>query len=56
MARAMSLDFLLPIARVFVYVALLAWVATFVGLIHSLVSSLIQRSAAEKRTQTMEAP
>jgi tellurite resistance protein TehA-like permease len=41
MTRAMSLDFLLPIARVFVYVALLAWAATFVGLIKSLVSSLI---------------
>lgn len=41
MARAMSLDFLLPIARVFVYVALLAWATTFVGLIQSLVSSLI---------------
>jgi len=41
MARAMSLDFLLPIARVFVYVALLAWATTFVGLIHSLVGSLI---------------
>jgi len=53
MARAMSLDFLLPIARVFVYLALLAWATTFVGLIHSLVSSLIQRpkrSAAEERT------
>ena len=56
MARAMTLDFLLPIARVFVYVALLAWATTFVGLIHSLVSSLIQRNAAEKRTRTMEAP
>jgi tellurite resistance protein TehA-like permease len=41
MARAMSLDFLLPIAHVFVYVALLAWAATFFGLVHSLVSSLI---------------
>lgn len=41
MARAMSLDFLLPIAHVFVYVALLAWVTTFVGLIHSLVNSLV---------------
>jgi hypothetical protein len=39
--RAMSLDFLLPVARVFVYVALLAWAATFFGLVHSLVSSLI---------------
>ena len=41
MVRAMSLDFLLPIAHVFVYVALLAWAATFFGLINSLVSSLI---------------
>jgi tellurite resistance protein TehA-like permease len=41
MVRAMSLDFLLPIARVFVYAALLAWAITFVGLIHSLVSSLV---------------
>jgi tellurite resistance protein TehA-like permease len=53
MVRAMSLDFLLPIAHVFAYAALLAWGATFVGLIHSLVSSLIQRperSIAEGRT------
>ena len=56
MARAINLDFLLPIAHVFVYVALLAWATTFVGLIQSLVSSLIQRSAAEKRTRTMGAP
>ncbi len=42
MARAMrSLEFLLPIAHVFVYVALLAWATTFIGLIQSLVSSLI---------------
>lgn len=41
MARAMSLDFLSPLARAFVYVALLAWATTFVGLIRSLVSSLI---------------
>jgi len=41
MVRAMSLDFLLPIAHVFVYAALLAWATTFFGLVHSLVSSLI---------------
>jgi tellurite resistance protein TehA-like permease len=41
MVRAMSLDFLLPIAHVFVYAALLVWAATFFGLVHSLVSSLI---------------
>lgn len=51
MAHAMSLDFLLPIADVFVYVALLAWATTFVGLIQSLVSSLIPalRSASCRR-------
>jgi tellurite resistance protein TehA-like permease len=42
MARAMNLDFLLFIPRVFVYLALLAWATTFVGLIKSLVSSLIR--------------
>ena len=41
MVRAMSLDFLLPIAHVFVYMALLAWATTFVGLIRSLVGSLM---------------
>jgi tellurite resistance protein TehA-like permease len=41
MAHAMNLDFLLPIARVFVYVALLAWATTFAGLIQSLARSLI---------------
>jgi tellurite resistance protein TehA-like permease len=40
MAGAMSLDFLLPVARVFVYAALLAWATTFVGLVQSLVRSL----------------
>ena len=41
MARAISLDFLLPIAGAFAYAALLTWAVTFVGLIQSLVSSLI---------------
>jgi hypothetical protein len=41
MVRAMSLDFLLPIADVFVYVALLAWAMTFIGLVRNLFSSLV---------------
>jgi tellurite resistance protein TehA-like permease len=41
MAHAMNLGFLLPIARAFVYVALLAWATTFAGLIQSLARSLI---------------
>jgi tellurite resistance protein TehA-like permease len=45
MARAMNLDFLLPIADVFVYVALLAWATTFVGLIKSLVRSAFPGTA-----------
>lgn len=48
MAQAMSLDFLLPIAHVFVYVALVAWATTFAGLIHSLVMSPVRaRHAAQ---------
>ncbi|MGH9808533.1 MAG: tellurite resistance/C4-dicarboxylate transporter family protein, partial [Terriglobia bacterium] len=54
MARAMNLDFLLPIPRAFVYVALLAWATTFIGLIRSLVGSLIPalRSAGESSVRS----
>ncbi len=37
MARAMELDFLLPVPRVFVYVALTVWVLAFFGLARRLV-------------------
>ncbi len=39
MARSMHLDFLLPIPRGFIYVALVAWVVTFSGMAGRLVTS-----------------
>lgn len=40
-ARAMELKFLYVIPKYFFYVAFLAWVATFVGLIHRFANNLI---------------
>jgi tellurite resistance protein TehA-like permease len=42
MARAMHLDFLLAIPRVFVYIALAAWLATFLGLCRVLAGRLVK--------------
>jgi len=41
LAKALQLPFLLAIPQYFVYIALAAWLVTFGGLIHRLVSSLI---------------
>jgi len=41
LAKALQLPFLYAIPRVFVYIALAAWLATFAGLIYRLVTSLI---------------
>jgi tellurite resistance protein TehA-like permease len=41
LAQALNLTFLLPIPRYFIYAALIAWLVTFTGLMHSL---LIKRS------------
>lgn len=41
MAEAMSLDFLLPIPKYFIYLALMAWAITFFGLLHKLFRRLV---------------
>jgi tellurite resistance protein TehA-like permease len=41
LAKALQLPFLLAIPQYFVYIALVAWLGTFAGLIYRLVSSLI---------------
>jgi len=43
LSKALALDFLLFIPRIFIFVALAAWLITFMGLIHSLVRRQIER-------------
>ncbi len=40
LAKATDLSFLYPIARSFIYVALVAWAVTFVGLLHTLATAV----------------
>ncbi len=44
MQRAMNLSFLKPISYCFVYIALVAWLAAFVGLVHTVVRQLAVRA------------
>ncbi len=39
-AKAMGLEFLMPIPEYFIYLALLAWCAAFIGLLRKLVKDL----------------
>jgi tellurite resistance protein TehA-like permease len=40
MADAMSLDFLFPLPKYFIYLALIAWTLAFIGLLHTLIKRL----------------
>lgn len=41
LAEAMNLPFLYPVSEAFVYIAILAWTITFIGLLHDLLSLFI---------------
>jgi hypothetical protein len=41
LAQATGFSFLLPIPAYFIYVALLAWLVTFIGLVRSLFNGLV---------------
>lgn len=49
LAGATGLSFLFPLARYFLYIALIAWAVTFLGLVHRLISSLIIASPVSER-------
>lgn len=55
MAEAMNFTFLYPVSEVFVYIALLAWLITFIGLLRGLLSLFISsknKIAVTKKIQT----
>lgn len=47
MAKAMELEFLHPVPKVFVYLALIAWTATFIGFIRNLIKQIFYTKATK---------
>jgi tellurite resistance protein TehA-like permease len=47
MAAAIELPFLEPLPKVFVYVALFAWVLAFAGMVHRIVMTLAGKGPAQ---------
>lgn len=43
MAKAMDLEFLLPIPKYLIYIALFVWTVTFIGLVHKLTTNLFYK-------------
>lgn len=54
LSNALNIPFLFQIPRYFVYVALLAWAATFLGLVHSLAVGLIKGSSQRRPSVSQE--
>ena len=48
LSKALGLDFLLVIPRIFIVIALVAWLATFVGLIRRVIASVAHPSHAQE--------
>ncbi len=52
LARAMDLEFLYVIPRYFVYIALLAWLIVFIGLVHTVAHPLLTSLGKRRRAET----
>jgi tellurite resistance protein TehA-like permease len=54
LARAMDLDFLLLIPRFFVFIALIAWLATIAGMLYRLLTTFLRTPSESTSSQALE--